>query len=54
METCHRLRGIAIELPDKVRALIVSPERVDEFANRGLQDSVSMSRQDRKQSLLTR
>lgn len=52
MDTCYRLRGIAIELPDKVWALVVSSERVDEFADRGLQHAVSikllMSRQNQK------
>ena len=43
MDACHRLRGIAIDLPDDVWACSVSPERVEMFAKRGVQHAVSIN-----------
>lgn len=52
VDFCHRLRGIAIDLPDEVWARIVSSERIDELANCGLRHAVSiklfLSRQSQK------
>lgn len=40
MDTCHGLRGLVIDLPDKMWACRVGPGRVDEFTDCGLQQTV--------------